>query len=155
MLFAASFAHFMKSPIGKALILATVAFGLTLLRADDGKWVSYDPSVVTLTGTVVEEGYGDQPSLIDRGRHAWILRLDRPVSVRTNPANEIATEEKNVTQVHLNVVHAKHPIPKGAFGKTRFTATGTLYHGHNIHHLRPIVMLVSDLRPARANAKHD
>jgi hypothetical protein len=145
----------MKSALIKALLLATVAIHWTPLRADDSKRVSYEPTVVTLSGTIVEEGYGADPSPIDRGKHAWILRLDRPIFVPAKPGDEIDTEEKNVTEVHLNVNHAKQPIPKDAFGKTRFSAMGTLYHGHTVHHLRPIVMFVSKLKPAAAKPKHD
>jgi hypothetical protein len=144
----------MKSTLIEALLLATIAFPWMSLRADDSKVVSFEPTVVTLSGTIIEEGYGDDPSPIDRGKHAWILRLDRPISVPAKPGDEIDTEEKNVTEVHLNVSHAKHPIPKDKFGRTRFTATGTLYHQHNSHHLRAIVMLVSDLKPA-TKAKHE
>ena len=145
----------MKSALIKAFLLATFALHWTPLRADDSKRVSYAPSVATLTGTIVEEGYGDDSSPIDRGKHAWILRLDRPISVPAKPGDEINTEEKNVTEVHLSVDHVKHPIANGAFGRARFTVTGTLYHGHNSHHLRPIVMLVSDLKSAQTNAKYD
>lgn len=145
----------MKSTIIKMLLIATAALFGTSLRADDGKQVSYGPSSATLTGTIIEEGYGDDPLPMDRGKHAWILRLDRTISVRAKPGDEVDTEEKNVTEVHLNVDHAKHPIPKDAFGKTRFTVTGVLYHAINVHHLRPIMMSVSDLKPAGANAKHD
>jgi hypothetical protein len=68
--------------------------------------------------------------------------------VPTKPGDEIDTEEKNVTEVHLNIDQAKHSIPRRSLGRDRFVATGTLYHAHTIHHLRPIVMLVSALKPA-------
>jgi hypothetical protein len=117
----------MKLAFIKALLLATVSFQWTPLRAEDSKPVSYEPTVVTLSGTIVEEGYGDDPSPIDRGKFAWILRLERTISAPATPDDEINTEERNVKEIHLNVSHAKYPIPKDAFGKTRFTATGTLY----------------------------
>ena len=137
----------MKSAIIKTLFMATVAFCWTPLHAGDGNQVSCEPSVVTLTGTIVEEGYGDDPSPIDRGKFAWILRLDRTVSVPAKPGDEIDTDEKNVKEIHLVVDHAKFPVSKADFGKTRFTATGTLYHAHTVHHLRPILMFVSNLKP--------
>jgi len=143
----------MKSALLKALLLATIAFPWPSLAAETSNPVSYEPAVVTLSGTIFEEGYGDDPSTSDRGKRAWILRLDRPISVPAKPGDEIDIEEKNVKEVHLNVDHARYPTPKGGFGKTRFTATGALYHGHNIHHLRPIVMRVSDLKTFPAKAK--
>jgi hypothetical protein len=145
----------MKSSIIKALVMATVAFCWAPLHAEDSKQVAYGPTVVTLTGVIIEEAFGEDASTFDRGRHVRILRLDQTISVPAKPGDEIDTEEKNVKEVHLVIDHAKHPIPKNAFGKTHFTATGTLYHAHTVHHLRPIVMLVSDLKPARTKAKHD
>ena len=145
----------MKSVLFKAILLTTFALPWTPLRSDESRPVPYGPSVVTLTGTIISVGYGDDPSPIDRGKHAWILCLDRPISVPAVPGDEIDVAEKNVREVHLNVDHAKYPIAKNAFGKIRFTATGTLFHGITPHHLRPIVMVVSDLKRAAAKARHD
>jgi hypothetical protein len=145
----------MKSAITATAILAAILLCSTVLRGKEAKSVAYDPAVVTLVGTIVEEGYGDDPSPIDRGKRAWILHLDRPISVAANPSDKIDVEEENVTEVHLNVDHAKHPIPKASLGKTRYTATGTLYHAHTVHHLRPIVMLVSVLKAAPSKARRD
>src|ERR1043166_7717996 len=111
----------MKSAFIKALLLATIALHWTPLRAEDSKRVSYEPTVVTLIGVIVEEAFGEDASTYDRGRRVWILRLDRPISIPAKPGDEIDTEEKNVTEVHLNVNHAKHSMPKDAFGRTRFT----------------------------------
>ena len=136
----------------KALVFGALALCCVSVLADDKRQVAYEPSVVTLTGTIVEEGYGEDAAPIDRGKRAWILRLDQPVSVPAKAGDEIDTEEKNVTEIHLNVDHSKHPVAKAALGKTRFAATGTLYHSHTIHHLRAIVMLVSELKPAGSKA---
>lgn len=144
----------MKTTLIKALLLLTLAFQWTSVRAED-KTVSYEPTVATLSGTIVEEGYGDDSSPINRGKHAWILRLDRIISLPATPGDDINIEEKNVTEVHLNLDRTKHRIDKNAFGRTAFTATGTLYHRHNGNHLRPIVMLVSDLKAASMKNEHD
>ena len=132
-------------------LLFVLAFCWTPLRAGEDKPVAYEPAVVTLSGTIVREGFGDDASPLDRGKPVWILHLAQPVSVSAKPGDEIDTEEKNVTEVHLNIDPAKHPIPEDAFGKTHFAATGTLYHAHTTHHLRSIVMLVSTLSSAAHN----
>ena len=134
--------------------LFMAAFCWTPLSAGEDKSVAYEPAVVTLNGTIAKEGFSDDASPVDRGRTVWILHLNQPVSVPAKPGDEINTEEKNVTEVHLNIDPAKHPIPEDAFGKTHFVATGTLYHAHTTHHLRPIVMLVSTLTSAAPGAGH-
>ena len=72
----------------------------------------------------------------------------------SKPGDEIDTAEKNVTEVHLNIDPAKHPIREDAFGKTHFVVKGTIYHAHTAHHLRPIVMLVSTLTAAAPSSGH-
>jgi len=76
-------------------------------------------------------------------------RLDhaaRPsISVKGKPSDEIDVPEENVTEIHLNIDYSKYPAVKAGFGKNRFFATGSLYHSHTAHHLRAIVMLVSQL----------
>ena len=141
----------MKRILIPTLLFMVASCWTPLLHAGEDKPVAYEPAVVTLNGTIAKEGFGDDAAPVDRGRSAWILHLDHPVSVPAKPGDEINTEEKNVTEVHLNIDPAKHPLSEGAFGKTHFVVTGTLYHAHTTHHLRPIVMLVSTLTPAGHN----
>ena len=140
----------MKPTIFAALFFAVLASNTASLCAADTDWFSYMPAVSTLTGTITEESYGEDASPNDRGAKVWILHLDRPISVRATPKDEINVQELHVSEVHLNIAHRKHPIAKKQFGTVRFTAIGTLYHQFNSHHLRPIVMLGSDLKPAKA-----
>ena len=109
--------------------------------------VSYEPTVVTLEGIIIREKFPHDGSHLDRGHYAWILRLDHPVTVVGTPDADLNTTETNVTEIHLNAEPDEHQIPKSAFGKKRFSVTGTLYHSHTVHHLRPIMMFVTDLRP--------
>jgi acetyl esterase/lipase len=148
---AARFLHFMRSASAFFFsLLVAVTFGSPSLWAENERRAAYEPAIETLAGTIVEERLSedeDTPPL-DRGKVVWILRLDRPVFVPGKAGDEIDVEEKSVTEIHLNVEHAKFPIAKEAFGKKRFVTTGTLYHAHTAHHQRAIVMMVSDLKPA-------
>jgi len=139
----------MKPTILAALLFDVFAFTSAPVRGTDAAWFSYMPAVSTLTGTITEEAYGEDASTYDRGKRVWILHLDRPISVRANPKDELNVQELNVSEVHLNIAHRKHPIARKQFGTVRFAATGTLYHQFNSHHLRAIVMLGSDLKPAK------
>jgi hypothetical protein len=136
-----------KSAFIKTILLATLATCSASLHAKDRSRLSYSPAVVTLTGTVFEESYGDDPpSERYRGYHAWILRLERPISIRGIPGDPLTPEARNVKEVQLNVDHATHPIRKRAFGKTRFVATGELYQPGTSFFLRPVVLAVTTLK---------
>jgi hypothetical protein len=144
----------MRSALIQVLVFVAFVVGVSPLAAEERGQVSYEPSVVTLVGTITEEKYDEDAAPIDRGKKAWILRLEQPISVPAKPGDEINVEEKNVTEVHLNVDRNKHPVPKGTFGKTRFAVTGTLYHSHTIHHVRAIVMMVTELKPSGDKPKN-
>ena len=139
----------MKAPLTKTfLLLAALASFCLPLYAKDAP-LSYSPAVVTLNGTIFQESYGDDaPSPRYHGHQAWILRLKRPVSLRGVPGDKLDVDVTNVKEVALNVDHAKHPIPKGAFKKTHFVVTGTLYQSGTTNFLRPIVLSVTDLHPS-------
>jgi hypothetical protein len=111
--------------------------------------VAYAPAVTTLTGVIVEQPYDDDASPSERGKAAWILKLEAPVAVEAKAGDAIDVAESDVTEIHLNADPSKSPVSKEELGRTRFQATGTLYHAHTTHHLRPIVMLVSDLEAER------
>ena len=134
-------------PIFATIFLMMAAACWTPLHAGDKKSVAYEPTVVTLSGTIVKEKFGDDAAPVNRGKSAWILRLDQRISVPAKVGDEIDLKEENVSEIHLNIDQTKHPVPKKSFGKTHFTATGTLYHSHTTHHLRPIMMQVSTLEP--------
>lgn len=132
-----------------ATLFIALASGSVQLHAAEPTWVSYGRAATTLTGTITEETFGEDASPRDRGARVWILHLDRPISVRAVPHDEIDVQELHVTEVHLSIDHGKHPIGKEQFGKVRFAVTGTLFHQFNTHHLRAIVMNGADLKPAR------
>lgn len=142
----------MKPAFIKAILVATFASYWASLYAEEPRQLSYAPAVVTLAGTILEESYGDDPpSPRYRGHKAWILRLEKPISIRGIPGDPLTTEAKDVEEVHLNVDHAKQPIPKDAFSMTHFVATGVLYQPGTANFRRPIVLLVSSLEVAKVD----
>lgn len=139
----------MKSPLIKTILLVAALAALwSPLRAEDGP-LSYTPAVVTLTGTIFQESYGDDPpSPRYRGHQAWILRLERPIALRGVPGDKLDVDAANIKEVALNVDHTKYPIAKNAFKKTRFVVTGTLYQPGTTNFLRSVVLYVSDMQSA-------
>lgn len=139
----------MKLFLFKIFLLLTALASLRFpLHAEDAS-LSYAPAVVTLTGTIFQESYGDDPpSPRYHGHQAWILHLERPISLRGVPGDRLNFDATDIKEVALNVDHAKHPISDKAFKKTRFVVVGTLYQPGTTNFLRPIVMSVSRLQPA-------
>src|SRR5205823_5971598 len=139
----------MKFLIVSAASFAALAVAIVNVYAAEAEWVSYEPEVVSLTGKIVEtkvSGEGVAPT--DRGKTVWILHLDHPISVHGKPGDDIDMEEKNVTEVHLALQKPSN-LTKKDFAKVM--ARGTLFHAHTWHHQRPIVMLVTELKPAGSN----
>jgi hypothetical protein len=73
-----------------------------------------------------------------------ILRLDKPISVRTQSGED---EKRNISEIDLG--GSAHRIQEKEFGKTRFVVSGTLWRAETVHHLRPVMMEVTTLKRAR------
>jgi hypothetical protein len=76
-----------------------------------------------------------------------ILRLEKPISIKEKPGEPLYPEERNISEIDLGGTGNR--VRKDQLGHTRFIVTGTLWHAHNVHHLRPIQMSVSSLEPAK------
>jgi hypothetical protein len=76
-----------------------------------------------------------------------ILQLDRPIWVRGKPGDPSYPEERNVSEVDLG--GSPQAVKDSDLGKTQFVVSGMLWHSHTVHHLRPIMMKVTDLSRAQ------
>jgi hypothetical protein len=128
-----------------------------------GKTVHYEPARVRLVGQVRRQVFPGPPNfrsvaLGDRPEPAWVLHLERPVSVVAAPGDLFNQSERNVRQMQL--VLTTEPLRKLApLVNRRVRATGSLFHGHTAHHHTPVLLVVTDLRlqesakrPGRARA---
>jgi len=108
--------------------------------------LSYEPSVVELTGTIVRKTFTDAQ---DRPESYWVLELSRPICVSQDPkGSDLNYAQKDVRLVQLVFLDQKMFVTyKDLLGK-KAIAKGTLFVGISAHHHTHILLTVSTLRIA-------
>jgi hypothetical protein len=106
-----------------------------------------DPAKVAQAVAAAKLEPGADPARVGEPAPHLILRLDRPIFVSGKVGDPSYPEERNVSEVDLG--GAPQPIKETDLGKTRFVVSGTLWHSHTVHHLRPIMMKVTELTRAK------
>ena len=127
------------------LVLPVFALSPDLPRASSasvvcsGKWLSYEPATVKLTGMIERQfvygppNFGEDPSNDSKG-DILVLVLDRGINVGTGQ-DIIDEPEKCVTRLQL-----VFPIvPDDAAGR-RVTVVGRLFHSHTGHHFTSVLV---------------
>lgn len=136
--------------------LFSIVSAITLIPSFAGaeESLSYEKPDTVLKGVLVKETYQGkdaEPPL--KGSTSWILKLEKPISVKANPESPEDTEEKNVKEVQLALGNAKveaADLKKYAAEKVRISVTGSLYHAHTAYHVRPVLTLVSTVTLVKA-----
>lgn len=117
--------------------------------AQEKDWVSYQPAVVELKGTLRTRlyygppNYGENPKT-DTKEALPILILSKPVNVRGNPDPKAGFDResaKDIRKIQL-VLTLPH---KELIGKT-VLVKGTLFHAFTGHHHTDVLMDVSDIK---------
>ena len=121
-------------------LLLSLAAGIAA-RAADSTQFFYDPVPSTLTGILSKVDYGKDAAPADQGHSAWILRLDRTITVNPKDGSELDVLARDVSEVQLMADDGL--VNHAALEKGSVTFYGTLFHGANTHHLRPVLMRVS------------
>ena len=109
--------------------------------------LSYEPSVVELTGTIIRKTFADAQ---DRPETYWLLELVQPICVEKDPKDpDINYAQKNVREIQLVLVDRKMYVTyKGIVGK-QVIAKGTLFAGITAHHHTSLLLTLRDLRTAQ------
>lgn len=145
-----------------ARILLTLIFALGFITfacdAQSEECLSYEPSKVRLTGTIIEKTFPGPPEWTsiekgDRPETRWILKLSKPICVNGDPNDEINVEtEKNVRNMHLVFGHENYARYKHLLNR-KVIAEGTLYHAHTAHHRTRVLLTVISIKPAKDENK--
>lgn len=116
-----------------------------------GRWLSYEPAVVQLAGTlrVVPEfgppNFGEDPET-DKRVQIPILVLSDPINVKENAARNVDYEAlENVSEIQLVFSTRDRPAYSHLVGHT-VVVTGKLFHAQTAHHYTPLLMDVEAIR---------
>ena len=112
-----------------------------------GACLDYEPAVVSLSGTLAREVYPGRPNYEsiadgDEPEAIWVLKLDVPICI--NDAGFMAPAETNVTEIQLVLSSEQYEGHSDKMGG-HITASGSLFHGHNGHHHKTLLLNTSTL----------
>lgn len=137
-------------------LLRTLAFQLTLLSVLAAAQVemagckAYEPSQVSLHGTLVQETVAGPPNYRDIRKGddpetIWVIKLELPICVDADKAQpDLNPRRRNVRKVQL-VLDNEHGERANSLRGKRVVATGTLFGAHTGHHHTPVLLPVTYL----------
>jgi hypothetical protein len=130
------------------VFIATGGFAETAQNTQK-KWLSYQPTVVKLKGTLSVKtyygppNYGENPDT-DAKEELPILILNKPVNVRGNPDPKAGFDKQSVED--LREMQLVLTMPHKEFiGKT-VLVKGTLFHAFTGHHHTDVLMDVRSIK---------
>ncbi len=151
----------MKHKLTIIILVVLAAVSLFETRAQDKRWLSYEPATVELQGRLIVQwkygppNFGEQPKTDQRVK-VPILVLTKPVNVRGTPGdahNAISVEGAKRIQLTFANVGTDY---KGLIGKD-VVVRGTLFHAFSGHHYTDVVMDASSIelkQRGRTGAAH-
>jgi Domain of unknown function (DUF4431) len=116
----------------------------------DKSCLSYEPSAVKLTGTLVRETFPGPPEYEDirhgdRPETSWLIKLSSPVCVEEDKASPALNPgHEAVRTVQLILSPEMYKAHRALVGHSA-VATGTLFGEFNGHHHTPVLLIVDRL----------
>jgi hypothetical protein len=142
----------------KQFISAGIIAAITLISMNSAmgqstpqsQCLSYEPIVVTLSGTLVRKTFPGPPNYEsvkkgDRPETSWFLDLPESVCVnesKTEP--DLNPQQSGIREIQLVVKPEQYQQHKGLVGR-KVLATGTLFGEHTGHHHTPVLLTVRTL----------
>jgi hypothetical protein len=142
-------------------IAAAIIAAIILISPNSGmgqstpqsRCLSYEPAVVTLSGTLVHKTFPGAPNYEsvkkgDKPETSWFLNLPESVCVnedKTEP--ELNPKQSGIHEIQLVLQPEQYQQHKGMVGR-KVLATGTLFGGHTGHHHTPVLLTVRTLNEA-------
>jgi hypothetical protein len=133
------------------LLIIICGSGEAANRSQKKEWLSYQPTVVKLKGTLRIKQYYGPPNFgenpeTDAKEELPVLDLISPVNVRANP-NPMAEFDRTSVEELLEIQLILKKPHKQFINKTVYV-TGTLFHAFTGHHHTDVLMDVRSIRLA-------
>jgi hypothetical protein len=146
-----------RNLMGVMVVSVLVLFGRASIGQTNAQRVclSYEPTVVTLTGTLVRETFPGPPnyssiSQADEAETYWLIVLGAPVCVSEDRAEPALNPRQNaVNKVQLVLQRQQYEQNRTLLGR-EVIATGTLFGEHTGHHHTPALLTVRTLEALRS-----
>jgi hypothetical protein len=129
-----------------------IGFSLLILTlGSSAQCLEYEPSPVSLVGTIVRRTYPGRPNYEsikkgDEPERIWVIQLVKAICVSAKDENEA---ESNQSQVQLVLNEAQYKEYRNFVGK-KVTVSGTLFHGHTGHHHKKLLIMTSIIKPYKS-----
>ena len=144
----------------KQCIPAAIIAGSILISTNSGmgqstpQCLSYEPAVVTLTGTLVRKTFPGPPNYEsvkkgDKPETSWFLDLPESVCVNEDKIEpDLNPKQSGIHEIQLVLQPEQYRQHKGMIGR-KVLATGTLFGEHTGHHHTPVLLAVRTLDEVR------
>lgn len=112
--------------------------------------LSYEPAVVTLSGTLVRKTFPGPPNYEsvktgDKPETSWFLDLPERVCVNEDKSEpDLNPKQSGIHEIQLVIQPEQYQQHKGMVGR-KVLATGTLFGEHTGHHHTPVLLTVRTL----------
>jgi hypothetical protein len=116
--------------------------------------LSYEPTTVTLNGTITRKTFAGPPNYEsvkkgDAPEVYWILHLTKPICVNADKNVTGGEEpEKNVYDIQLILSEEQYARYKGLLGK-RVEVSGKLMHSFTGHHHTKVLLTATGMKGVR------
>jgi hypothetical protein len=123
-------------------------------KAIESHCLSYEPSVVKLTGILQRKVFPGPPNYEDLRRGdapevIWLLNLAAPICVNEDKAQpDLNPAHDKARTMHLVIPAEFYSKYKELLGK-QVTVTGTLFGAHTAHHRTPVLLTVKTMAAAK------
>jgi hypothetical protein len=131
-------------------IFASVNLLFLLLVADTfaSSCLEYEPAVVTLTGTIVQQTYPGPPNYEDNYKgeeleRVWTLILNKAICLKASTGlNEAAT---NIREIQL-IFKLDQYSRLSVLDEAKVMVSGTLFHKHSGHHHTRVLLNATEIK---------
>lgn len=142
-----------------AVVILISTNSLTGQNTPQSECLSYEPAVVTLSGTLVRKTFPGPPNYesVKKGEKpatSWFLDLAESVCVNASKTEpDLDPKQSGIHEIQLVLQPEQYPQHKGMVGRT-VLATGTLLGEHTGHHHTPVLLTVRTLNRRNSTRNH-